>query len=361
MRDKPLLFVDTNILLDFYRARGEAGLSLLRHIESVLDVLIMTDQIEAEFLNNRQKVISEALKEFAIPEMKVVVPAYLQETKAVKAIGKGKAQIKKAVETLKQRFAKLLEDPAKNDPVFKIVRRAFASDNSISLKARGEETRAKILQAALVRFQRGFPPRKKQESTTGDAINWEWILHCAKTFEKEVLIVSRDSDFGLFERGLLNDWLAQEFKDATRRKAHLVPSLTQALEKLGITVTADEEREENRIIEKAKNGSLNPHGNFPVFWPRVLETVERRSSAIFCNLTHATSVTYASDKLTIYFGFNDLKSLREAENGGCRDLLQEIFRDFQFAPLKEITFANDIWTEFDLEPQSGFAKTITCH
>ena len=39
---KPLLFVDTNIFLDFYRARGETGLTLLDHLKTVSESLIIS-------------------------------------------------------------------------------------------------------------------------------------------------------------------------------------------------------------------------------------------------------------------------------------------------------------------------------
>jgi hypothetical protein len=320
----------------------------------------MTDQIEVEFLNNRQKVISEALREIVSPEIKVVVPSYLKEAKAVQAIDKGRAQIKKAVETLKERVTKLLENPARNDPVFKIVRRAFANANSMNLKTCEEKTRTKIFEAALLRFQRGFPPRKKQDSTTGDAINWEWVLHCAKTFKRDVLLVSRDSDFGLFEKGLLNDWLAREFQSNTRMKARLLPSLSQALKSLKVEVTAAEQQEEKKLIQEAAGKSMTIQGGFPPFWPRVLELVELRSPVIFCNLSKATKAAYVSDNLTISFGFNDLNSLREAEEGRCREVLLEIFRDFPFVSVKEITFMNDVdvWSGFELQLQGVMPKNL---
>ena len=49
---KKLLFVDTNIWLDFYRARSEAGLSLLRHLDSIRNQIIMTYVVEMEFKKN---------------------------------------------------------------------------------------------------------------------------------------------------------------------------------------------------------------------------------------------------------------------------------------------------------------------
>ncbi|MFN3545737.1 MAG: PIN-like domain-containing protein [Thiobacillus sp.] len=47
-----LLFIDTNIWLDFYRARNETGLALLNHAESVASKIIVTYQLESEFKRN---------------------------------------------------------------------------------------------------------------------------------------------------------------------------------------------------------------------------------------------------------------------------------------------------------------------
>ena len=42
----PLLFVDTNIFLDFYRSRNDAGISLLSKIDALHDKIITTCQLE---------------------------------------------------------------------------------------------------------------------------------------------------------------------------------------------------------------------------------------------------------------------------------------------------------------------------
>jgi hypothetical protein len=87
MSKKPLLFIDTNIFLDFYRAEGDAGMTLLNRIDSVSPFLMMTDQVEMEFPNNRQHVISAALKKVTVPNMPPFVPAYLSDSKMATGIG----------------------------------------------------------------------------------------------------------------------------------------------------------------------------------------------------------------------------------------------------------------------------------
>ena len=56
-----LLFIDTNIRLDFYRVRNETGLKLLAHTERLSDRLIVTYQLEGEFKRNRQAAILEGI------------------------------------------------------------------------------------------------------------------------------------------------------------------------------------------------------------------------------------------------------------------------------------------------------------
>jgi hypothetical protein len=63
MAIKKLLFVDTNIWLDFYRARTEAGLALLKHLEKVADKVIVTYQLEMEFKKNRHAAMLEGMQD----------------------------------------------------------------------------------------------------------------------------------------------------------------------------------------------------------------------------------------------------------------------------------------------------------
>ena len=59
-----LVFIDTNIFLDFYRIDVlEAGLSILDHIKLNHNLMITSSQVEMEFYKNRQKVIIDELQE----------------------------------------------------------------------------------------------------------------------------------------------------------------------------------------------------------------------------------------------------------------------------------------------------------
>ena len=353
MAKTPLLFVDTNIFLDFYRAGGEAGLTLLEHIETVSDRLIVTDQIEMEFLNNRQSVILSALKLIA-PAIPPIVPAYLSDSQNAAGIEKNIRQIKKRVDSMKQRFARLLKDPNNNDPVFKALRRAVARTTSLNLKFANSEQKTETYNLALQRYQRGFPPRKRQDNSIGDSINWEWIVACAKTHSRDVLIVSRDGDFGLsFDKVYyLNDWLAQEFKErvSQKKKVELSMSLAQALKKLEVKVTAAEEKEEQNIIKQIpvrKPVVVLPVRkpivdlsdyltDAPSFWEEFKNRVRKISPFTHALLNDPASVTFSNNTLVITLQGGEADCSILVNNPRNRLLFQTILKDLGLGEEAEI-------------------------
>lgn len=88
----------------------------------------------------------------------------------------------------------------------------------------------------------------------GDAINWEWIVFCAKTYGKDIIIVTRDMDYGIQHEGkfFLNDWLSQEFKErvSRKRKVVLTDKLSEAFELVRIKINKKVEEEEAQLIKE---------------------------------------------------------------------------------------------------------------
>jgi predicted nucleic acid-binding protein len=82
-----LVFIDTNIWLDFYRARNETGLALLEHAESVADKIIVTYQLESEFKKNRQVAILEGMQELKAPAQ-VPRPGIFSDANAARVLRK---------------------------------------------------------------------------------------------------------------------------------------------------------------------------------------------------------------------------------------------------------------------------------
>lgn len=205
-----LIFIDTNIFLDFYRIRkNDVSMKYLDEIEKHKDLIITSSQVEMEFKKNRQGVILESIGEVKkMNNVNISVPAILSDAKAVEMIEKSKKEISKKQKELKKRIDKILKNPSFNDPVYKSLQKLFKHNSPINLN-RENKIRFKIRNLAKKRFILGYPPRKKADNSIGDAVNWEWILNCAETSGKHIILVTRDSDYGCNyeDESFLNDWL----------------------------------------------------------------------------------------------------------------------------------------------------------
>jgi hypothetical protein len=253
-----LIFIDTNILLDFYRIRkSDISLKYLEEIERHTDILILTCQVEMEFRKNRQKVILEALGEINKSVTNGVgVPTILFDAKPVEMIKKAQTQISSQQKKIKERIGRLLENPGTQDKVFQTLQRVFKTASDFNLH-RENKKRYAVRKLALKRFYLGYPPRKKEDNSIGDAINWEWIIDCAQRTEKHIILVTRDNDFGinLGDSSYLNDWLKIEFKEriSQKRKIILTDKLSSAFKLVKIPVTNEMIEEEATVIETRKN------------------------------------------------------------------------------------------------------------
>lgn len=254
-----LIFVDTNILLDFYRVRsGGGGLELLDLIEKHKDVIITGSQVEMEYKKNRQRVILESLNAQKTPDWSgITPPAFLTTSKVVRGISESKKRLTTQHKKLKDKIAKILDNPSTNDPVFKALAKLFSNKNSLNLD-RDKKIKFAIRNLARKRFCLGYPPRKKEDNSIGDAVNWEWVIYCAQQTTKDIIIVTRDSDYGVsYDNKLyLNDWLRKEFKErvSRKRKIILLDKLAQAFKLVSIPVSQRAiQDEENIIQEKAES------------------------------------------------------------------------------------------------------------
>jgi hypothetical protein len=246
---KKLLFVDANIWLDFYRTRTDAGMSLLARLDSMSDRIIVTYQLEMEVKKNRQSAMIEGVQELK-PLQNVSRPALFSDAAAVRSLKSNIDKADASIKKLKTRLMKALENPALYDPVYKVYQRVFHKTDGLVL-ARDNPIRRIIRRRAFRRFIHGCPPRKKNDTSIGDAINWEWMIECATAHTAELVIVSRDSDYGVMHDKIsyINDHLRQEFSDRVSRKRKLLlyTRLSEALEHFNVEVTEAERKEEEHI------------------------------------------------------------------------------------------------------------------
>lgn len=256
-----LIFIDTNIFLDFYRIRGDgAGLGLLEKINDHYDRIITSNQVEMEYKKNRQQVILESLNRIKkTPDWSgLTPPAFLSDAQPAKVIASCKSAISEQQAKLKRRIESILKNPTRYDPVYKHLQKLFNHNSQYNLD-RDKKVRFQIRRLAWKRFILGYPPRKQNDTSIGDAINWEWIIRCGESCNKHIILVTRDTDYGVNYNNemILNDWLNQEFKKriSQKRKLIMTDKLTQAFKLIAIPVSREEEKEEANLIAEKKSSS----------------------------------------------------------------------------------------------------------
>ena len=191
---KTYAFIDTNIFLDFYQCNNDTSLSLLRKLESVKDRIICTYQVEMEFLKNRQKIIIKHCTKSS-RSIDAGLPAVMGDSNLNKALKKEKKEIEKRNKELRKRVINIIKTPSSYDPIYKSLESIFSS-NDAHVLTRNMKIRHKIKRLAYRRFMLGYPPRKAKDTSIGDALNWEWFVHCCKKLKGKFIIVSRDTDYG---------------------------------------------------------------------------------------------------------------------------------------------------------------------
>lgn len=247
-----LVFIDTNILLDFYRLGGESARRQLAALDRHKGSIITSEQIRMEFLKNRQKVILESASQLKKPS-KMSVPPILADYQPARMMARHLDSGISKYNEVRQKIDNILSDPTHHDPVYGTLNKLFDHSGPVNLK-RPNKTRFEVRNLARKRFALGYPPRKSGDTSFGDAVNWEWVIKCAQTASgnPHILIVSRDGDYGsaFGDKVILNDWLRREFKQrvSRKRKIELTTRLTTALKRLDEQVTPEDEQEEDRLI-----------------------------------------------------------------------------------------------------------------
>jgi hypothetical protein len=169
-----LLFVDTNIWLDFYRAQNEAYIGLLDKVEGISPKIIVTHQLETEFKKNRQQVIlkSVQLLQEHFPK-KVPSVGVLSQAQQFKMVAKEIDRVRSRLKKLRARLIAMIEKPTEKDKVFQTVHRIFHREDDLVLTRdqKDDEKRKTIRERAERRFMHGCPPRKEKDTSYGDALN----------------------------------------------------------------------------------------------------------------------------------------------------------------------------------------------
>jgi hypothetical protein len=102
------------------------------------------------------------------------------------------------------------------------------------------------------------------------------MIHCANERNAELVIVSRDSDFGVTvdNKAYINDHLRQEFSERVSKKRSLLlyARLSDALKHFSVKVTPAEERAESEMVQTSRaQGALPVDAGKPVFLQTLLD------------------------------------------------------------------------------------------
>lgn len=271
--DRPwLFFIDTNILLDFYSQGGEGAKKQLKLIEKHKDKLISSFHVRAEYLKNRQGVIEAAVSGLP-PKMTLNRPPVLADRSIASTLSKAQRDMNAELKKIKKIFTDVLEKPQTHDDVFRSLLKIWKKKQGYYLAKDGSDWEI-VFNLAKERHAMGYPPNKSDSKRLGDAIHWEWIIHCANSADvgPNIIIVTRDEDWGIVNvaNPILDDYLKFEFAERVgrQRRIEITPDLSVALKKFNqVDAQAAEkvEAEEKKVASKTVERRLGDYDAMQAF------------------------------------------------------------------------------------------------
>lgn len=231
------VFVDTNILLNFYHFSGE-DLDALQNVfasqEKGSAVVHLTDQVVSEFRRNREAKIVDALKRFKEFRRGLQLPHFMH----------GYAEFVQAEAAAKELQSKLaaLENQAEQDIADgtliadDVIRHVFSAAGTL-------ETTDVVYGKAKMRVDLGNPPGK--HGSLGDAVNWELLLETVPK-DHDLHIVTEDKDFySTMNPEAASPFLEAEWRDRKSSELHLYRTLSKFLAQHfdGISLSFDVEKQ----------------------------------------------------------------------------------------------------------------------
>lgn len=242
------LFIDTNILLDFF-AFSTDDLGELAKLHAAINAdgitLYSTDQLGRELGRRREEVISESLSEIQDRKASTKLPQIARNLNEHAELLQFRAQYENSLNAIRQRVIEQYESKSLQ---------ADISLNAVLSVATHIEESEEILARARARVETGTPPGKK--GSIGDAINWESLLEGVP--EGDIYLVSADADFSSpIAKDRMADFLATEWNSKKNGQATLYRRIGAffADQYPDITVAAEAEQE-IRVNQLAHSGSF---------------------------------------------------------------------------------------------------------
>ena len=235
------LFLDSNILLDFFRF-GDDDISEIRKIVALVQgkelTLYINDQLRNEIERNREKVLAASFTEVKSNKYSVRAPNYCANFPEL-------AALKDALKVAGEKHSFLItsiESKIRNKelPADKVIELFFAGAENIEIST-------DVIARARLRLDLGNPPGKK--GSLGDAVHWESLLSLRSGYIFD--LVSRDGDFASeFDSSKIKNFLALEWKAKFGEFSSitLFPSLGAYLRAKFPNIKLSDEAEKNELI-----------------------------------------------------------------------------------------------------------------
>jgi predicted nucleic acid-binding protein len=227
------VFIDTNILLNFFHFSKDE-LESLNNIfashEHGAATVHLTRQVCDEFRRNRENKIKDALKRFNEVSGSAQLPSFMKDYEEYKEIRRLNDELQVLTKSITQKINADIH--AKELLADKLILDIFSRSQII-------EATSDLFATAQMRIAIGNPPGKN--SSLGDAINWEILLHNVPS--KEPLhIISADGDFySSLNENAVNPFLEEEWKNRKESPLYVYRTLSGFMKKHfdGVAFTFD--------------------------------------------------------------------------------------------------------------------------
>lgn len=236
------IFIDTNVLLDFYRLSG-GDLDELRRVAKLSEngkiTLLLSEYLKDEFYRNREGVISLAINQFRKSRTELHLPNLVRVYPDSEELKKVKDEFEKHMKSLTE---SLLEDIRKSSlKADSVISEVFNSTESTDVSP-------EIIQRGITRSTLSQPPGKKD--SCGDSIHWEWLLEIVPDGQ-DLTIISGDGDFeSSLQEGSISSYLQDEWNKKKGTHCTLYKSLSAFFNEYFPDIRLADEVDKECSIEK---------------------------------------------------------------------------------------------------------------
>jgi predicted nucleic acid-binding protein len=238
------LFLDANILLDFYRFGADDLAEVKKLITMVQqeELTIYTNQLLSDEVKRmREGAIAGSFSEFKAGKFKARVPNYCSGMDGLTELQEALKQANKAHSALVSKLEAQIT--ARTLDADTLISDLFAQSQTIELDA-------DLQQRAEQRQAWNNPPRKAKD-TVGDALHWEALLSLENMYNFH--LVSRDGDFGSeLKPNEIKDFLKDEWTahGGDYAKISLHTSLANFFRSQFPQIKLSDEAQKNALIER---------------------------------------------------------------------------------------------------------------